>query len=70
MDPILEDGGIVSGSSLRSLGHLKMGVSKNNGTPKSDSSILTGFSIINHPFWDTNIFGNTQIHMESLAGDG
>ncbi len=32
------------------------GVSKNNGTPKS--SILIGFSIINHPFWDTPIFGN------------
>ena len=26
-----------------------MGVSKNRGTPKS--SILIGFSIINHPFW-------------------
>ena len=26
-----------------------VGVSKNNGTPKS--SILIGFSIINHPFW-------------------
>ena len=26
-----------------------MGVSKNNGTPKS--SILIGFSITNHPFW-------------------
>ena len=36
-----------------------MGVSKNNGTPKS--SILTGFSIINHPFWGTLIFGNTHI---------
>ena len=36
------------------------GVSKNNGTPKS--SILIGFSIINHPFWDTPIFGNTEIH--------
>ena len=36
-----------------------MGVSKNNGTPKS--SILIGFSIINHPFWDTPIFGNTNI---------
>ena len=32
----------------------KMGVSKNNGTPKS--SILIGFSIINHPFWGTPIF--------------
>ncbi len=32
--------------------------SKNNGTPKS--SILIGFSIINHPFWDTPIFRNTH----------
>ena len=31
-----------------------LGVSKNNGTPKS--SILIGFSIINHPFWGTPIF--------------
>ena len=36
-----------------------MAVSKNRGTPKS--SILNGFSIINHPFWDTPIFGNTHI---------
>ena len=36
-----------------------MGVSKNKGTPKS--SILIGFSIINHPFWGTIIFGNTHI---------
>ena len=36
-----------------------MGVSKNNGTPKS--SILIGFSIINHPFWGTPIFGNILI---------
>ena len=35
-----------------------MGVSKNRGTPKS--SILIGFSLINHPFWDTPIFGNTH----------
>ena len=40
-----------------------MGVSKNNGTPKS--SILIGFSIINHPFWDTPIFGNTYIYIFS-----
>ena len=26
-----------------------MGVSKNDGAPKS--SVLIGFSIINHPFW-------------------
>ena len=36
-----------------------MGVSKNNGTPKS--SVLIGFSIINHPFWGTSIFGNTHM---------
>ena len=36
-----------------------MGVSLNGGTPKS--SILIRFSIINHPFWGTNIFGNTHI---------
>ena len=32
---------------------------KIGGTPKS--SILIGFSIINHPFWGTPIFGNTQM---------
>ena len=37
-----------------------MDVSKNNGTPKS--SILVGFSLINHPFWGTPIFGNTMKH--------
>ena len=36
-----------------------LGVSKNNGTPKS--SILIGVSIINHPFGDTTIFGNTHL---------
>ena len=30
-----------------------MDVSENSGTPKS--SILIGFSIINHPFWGTTI---------------
>ena len=43
--------------------NIDMGVSKNNGTPKS--SIFIGFSIINHPFWGTSIFGNT--HMESYG---
>ena len=38
---------------------VNMGVSKNNGTPKS--SILIEVSIINHPFWGTPIFGNTHI---------
>ena len=37
----------------------KLGISKNNGTPKS--SIFIGFSLINHPFWGTPIFGNTQL---------
>ena len=37
-----------------------LGVSKNNGTPKS--SILIGFCILNHPFWgSTPIFGLTPI---------
>ena len=40
-----------------------MDVSKNRGTPKS--SILIGFSIINHPFWDTTIFGNTYTSIDS-----
>ena len=37
----------------------QMDVSENSGTPKL--SILIGFSIINHPFWGTPIFGNTQM---------
>ena len=39
-----------------------MGSSENSGTPKS--SILIGFSIFNHPFWGTTIFGN--IHMDVM----
>ena len=42
-----------------------LGVSKNNGTPKS--SILIGFSIINHPFWATPIFGNTHFPVFRLS---
>ena len=38
---------------------------KNSGTPKS--SILIGFSIINHPFWGSPIFGN--IHITSYVYD-
>ena len=44
-----------------------MGVSENSGTPKS--STLIGFSIINHPFWGTPIFGNTHNIRTSLGGD-
>ncbi len=36
---------------------LHLAVSKNSVTPKS--SILIGFSVINHLFWGTTIFGNT-----------
>ena len=39
--------------------NIHMDVSENSGTPKS--SILIGFSIINHPFWGPPIFGNTHI---------
>ena len=39
---------------------IHMGVSKNRGTPKS--SIFIRFSIINHPFWGTPIFGNIHIY--------
>ena len=38
-----------------------MDVSENSGTPKS--SIFIGFSIMNHPFWGTLIFGNTHIQV-------
>ena len=41
--------------------YMYIGVSKNNGTPKS--STLIGISIINHPFWGTPIFGNTHIYI-------
>ena len=40
---------------------LHMDVSENNGTPKS--SIVIGFSITNHPFWSTPIFGNTNMYI-------
>ena len=36
-----------------------MGVSINRGTPKS--SILVGFSLVNHPLWGTPIYGNPHI---------
>jgi len=39
-----------------------MGVSFNGGTLKS--SILIGFSIINHPFWGTTILGNPHINLK------
>ena len=51
----------------KSFADFEMGVSKNNGTPKSSILIV---SIINHPFWGTPIFGNTQIPgMTSTAAE-
>ena len=41
-------------------------VSKNSGTPKS--SILIGFSIINHPFWGTPIFWKHPLTQQPDAG--
>ena len=43
----------VGGSQCTGEHMLHMAVSENSGTPKS--SILIGFSIINHPFWGTTI---------------
>jgi len=40
---------------------LYMAVSETGDTPKS--SILIGFSIVNHPFWGITIFGNTHMVM-------
>ncbi len=45
-------------NSIRNISVYHKGVSKNRGIPKS--SILIGFSIINHPFWGTTILGNTH----------
>ena len=51
--------GQIDGKWSAEFGPFYMGVSKNRGTPKS--SILIGFSIINHPFWGTPVFGNTNM---------
>ena len=55
---------ISKSSGLMKLGErvVYLGVSKNDGIPKS--SILIGFAIINHPFWGTLIFGNTHFFLE------
>ena len=52
------NGGIGHGGFVKSP-VVYMGVSKNNGTSKS--STFRGFSIINHSFWGTPIFGNTDM---------
>ena len=38
-----------------------MGVSKNSGFSPQIIHGLIGFSIVNHPFWGTTIFGNTLL---------
>ena len=60
----------IKGHNLNSLKRfishvIQMGVSENDGTPKS--SILIGCSFINHPFWGIPIFGNTQIVRQDEA---
>ena len=40
-----------------------MGVSKNNGTPKSSILINRVFHYFHHPFWGTPIFGNIHIQL-------
>ena len=42
-----------------------MGVSKNNGTPKS--SIWIGFSIVNHPFWGTLFLETPTCYMSKKS---
>ena len=42
-----------------------MDVSENRGTPKS--SILIGFSFINHSFWGAPIFGNAHIILIQIS---
>ena len=52
----------------RGLQNTYLDVSENRGTPKS--SILIGFSIINHPFWGTLIFGNTNFFLGGGNSNG
>ena len=46
-----------------------MDVSENSGSPKS--SILIGFSIINHPFWGTqNFWKHPYVHLKRIPSIG
>ena len=40
-----------------------MAVSENSGFSPQIIHLEIGFSIINHPFWGTSIFGNTHIYI-------
>ena len=53
------DKSVRTSAILENISSYHMGVSWNGGTPKS--SILIRFSIINHPFWGTPIFGTPHI---------
>ena len=55
-----KEGELQEQAGQKHLNTVYMDISENSGTPKS--SILIGFSIINHPFWGTPIFGNTHIY--------
>ena len=49
----------------------EMDVSENSGFPPPNHPILIGCSIINHPFWGSPIFGNTQMgRLESPTVSG
>ena len=58
--PCYWEGGKLNTGVYETKIYTYMDVSENNGTPKS--SILIGFSIINHPFGGTPIFGNSHIY--------
>ena len=57
---------MVLATSGDDLFHLFLGVSKNSGKPPQFIHLLIGFSIINHPFWGTPIFGNTLLNPKNL----
>ena len=42
----------------------KLGASEKSGFSPPNHPFLVGFSILNHPFWGTTIFGNTQLYLK------
>ncbi len=65
--PLWESGWFFSIPSFSIQKH--MDVSKNSGGPPK-SSIWIGFSLINHPFWGTIIFGNTHMLGPQVSTSG
>ena len=52
----------------RSVGvDVDMDVSENSGISPQIIHFLIGFSITNHPFWGTTIFGNTDFEFILVA---